>query len=69
MNELDGKIAIVTGGASGLGYGTVEKFVAVGARVVIADRDEERGEELAASLGEAAVFKRVDVADAGQVSD
>jgi NAD(P)-dependent dehydrogenase (short-subunit alcohol dehydrogenase family) len=69
MNELAGKVAIVTGGASGLGYGTVEKFVAEGARVVIADRDEERGRELAAVCGEAAVFKRVDVADAEQVSD
>jgi NAD(P)-dependent dehydrogenase (short-subunit alcohol dehydrogenase family) len=51
MNELAGKVAIVTGGASGLGYATVEKFVAEGARVVIADRDEERGKELADACG------------------
>jgi NAD(P)-dependent dehydrogenase (short-subunit alcohol dehydrogenase family) len=69
MNELAGKVAVVTGGASGLGYGTVEKFVAEGARVVIADRDEERGTDLADSCGDSAVFKRVDVADAEQVSE
>jgi NAD(P)-dependent dehydrogenase (short-subunit alcohol dehydrogenase family) len=69
MSELAGKVAIVTGGASGLGYATVEKFVAEGARVVIADRDEERGVKLADALGDDALFKRVDVSDAEQVSD
>ena len=68
-DELDGKVAIVTGGASGLGYATVEKFVAEGARVVIADLDEEHGTELATSCGVSALFKRVDVADAGQVTE
>jgi NAD(P)-dependent dehydrogenase (short-subunit alcohol dehydrogenase family) len=69
MNELAGKVAIVTGGASGLGYATVEKFVDEGARVVIADRDEERGKELADACGANALFKRVDVADAEQISE
>jgi NAD(P)-dependent dehydrogenase (short-subunit alcohol dehydrogenase family) len=69
MNELAGKVAIVTGGASGLGYATVEKFVAEGARVVIADRDEERGKELADACGATARFQRVDVADADQVCE
>jgi len=68
MNELAGKVAIVTGGASGLGYATVEKFVAEGARVVIADLHEERGAQLAESCGASARFKRVDVADADQVA-
>jgi NAD(P)-dependent dehydrogenase (short-subunit alcohol dehydrogenase family) len=68
-NELAGKVAIVTGGASGLGYATVEKFVAEGARVLIADLDEEHGAELAERCGENAKFRRVDVADAQQVSD
>ena len=45
-NELAGKVAIVTGGASGLGYATVEKFVAEGARVLIADLDAEQGTEV-----------------------
>src|SRR5262249_18461982 len=61
--ELSGKVAIVTGGASGIGLATVELFVAEGARVVIADVDVARGEEIAARLGSAAAFQRTDVAD------
>jgi NAD(P)-dependent dehydrogenase (short-subunit alcohol dehydrogenase family) len=68
-NELAGKVAIVTGGASGIGYATVEKFVAEGAKVVIADVDEARGTELAASCAAGALFKRVDVSVAEQVTD
>jgi NAD(P)-dependent dehydrogenase (short-subunit alcohol dehydrogenase family) len=56
--ELSGKIAVVTGGASGIGRATAELFVAEGARVVVADLDAERGEEVASALGEAAVFQR-----------
>jgi NAD(P)-dependent dehydrogenase (short-subunit alcohol dehydrogenase family) len=67
VNELAGKVAIVTGGASGIGRGTVEKFVAEGARVVIADVDADKGEELAAALGADAVFLRTDVSDPEQV--
>jgi len=67
-NELAGKVAIVTGGASGLGYATVEKFVAEGARVVIADLDAEHGAKLAERCGPNARFERVDVSDADQVS-
>ncbi|WP_155725663.1 SDR family NAD(P)-dependent oxidoreductase, partial [Mycobacterium avium] len=48
VNELAGKVAIVTGGASGIGRRIVERFVAEGARVVIADIETERGERLAA---------------------
>jgi NAD(P)-dependent dehydrogenase (short-subunit alcohol dehydrogenase family) len=65
--ELDGRVAIVTGGASGVGRGTVQRFVAAGARVVIADVEADRGEELAAALGLDAVFRRADVSDPGQV--
>ena len=64
--ELSGKIAIVTGGASGLGRATVELFLKEGAKVVIADVDT-RGAELARTLGEAALFKQTDVANADQV--
>lgn len=60
--ELSGRVAIVTGGASGIGRTTVELFVKEGAKVVIADVDTARGEELAAKLGEQAHFKRADVA-------
>jgi NAD(P)-dependent dehydrogenase (short-subunit alcohol dehydrogenase family) len=67
VNELAGKVAIVTGGASGLGRGMVEKFVAEGARVVIADVETDRGEALAAALGPDAFFRRTDVSDPDQV--
>lgn len=67
--ELDGKVAIVTGGASGLGRGMVEKFVAEGAKVVIADVDTDQGKELAAHCGDSAVFRWTDVADPDDVRD
>jgi NAD(P)-dependent dehydrogenase (short-subunit alcohol dehydrogenase family) len=65
--ELAGKIAVVTGGASGIGRATAELFVEEGARVVVADVDAERGEEVASRLGDAAVFQPTDVSDADQV--
>ena len=61
--EMDGKVAVVTGGANGIGRATVELFVAEGARVVIADRDEAAGTALAAELGDAAAFHLTDVGD------
>lgn len=67
--DLAEKVAVVTGGASGIGRATAQLFVDEGARVVIADLDDDRGEELAASLGEAASFKRTDVSDPVQVQE
>ncbi len=67
VNDLAGKVAIVTGGASGIGRGTVEKFVAEGARVVIADVATDKGEALAAALGPDTFFVRTDVSDPEQV--
>ena len=64
---LAGKVAIVTGGASGLGRGMVELFVEEGADVVIADVDREGGAAFAEQLGAAAVFMPTDVADADQI--
>ena len=65
--ELSGKTAVITGGASGLGRATVELFVREGANVVIADLDTARAEELAAKLGAACLFKRTDVASPDDV--
>ncbi|MDQ1681034.1 MAG: hypothetical protein QOI42_1893 [Frankiaceae bacterium] len=58
---LDGVGAIVAGGASGLGEATVRRLEAEGAHVVIADRDAERGEALAAELGDRVAFAATDV--------
>lgn len=59
--ELEGKVAVVTGGANGIGRATAELFVAEGARVVIADLDESNGADLAKRLGRDARFLRTDV--------
>lgn len=66
-NELSGKVAIVTGGARGIGEATVEVFVEEGAHVVIADLDAERGNALSARLGPSVRFRETDVADRDQV--
>lgn len=66
-NELAGKVAIVTGGASGIGRGVVERFVAEGAKVVIADVQDELGKALADDLGADAHFHHTDVGDQEQV--
>ena len=60
MKQLENKVAIVTGGASGIGKAIVELFVKEGAKVVIADLNEDLGTKLANSLGEATVFVKAD---------
>jgi NAD(P)-dependent dehydrogenase (short-subunit alcohol dehydrogenase family) len=69
MGQLAGRVAIVTGGAGGIGRGIVQAFVEEDARVIIADRDVERGQDLAAELGESTAFKQTDVGDADQVQE
>ncbi|MCU0269772.1 MAG: SDR family oxidoreductase [Acidimicrobiales bacterium] len=59
--RLAGKVAVVTGGASGIGRAAARRFVAEGARVVVGDLDEPGLEALAAELGEACATSRCDV--------
>jgi 3-oxoacyl-[acyl-carrier protein] reductase len=65
--RLAGKCAIVTGGASGFGLGIVDKFLAEGARVMIADINGDSASALAAERGDAALAQQVDVANAASV--
>lgn len=61
--EINNTVAIVTGGASGLGEAVVERLIAGGGKVAIFDRDEEKGQALAAKHAGKAIFAKVDVAD------
>jgi len=61
MGRLDGKRAVITGAASGIGEATARMFVAEGATVVLADTDELRGKRIAAELGDTARFIATDV--------
>lgn len=67
MAELGGKVAVITGGASGIGEASARLFISEGARVVIADMQQERGEALAAELGGSAVFVSCEVRQEDQV--
>ncbi len=63
--RIAGCVAVVTGGASGLGEATARRFAAAGARVAVFDRDETRGGQVARDLGGA--FAKVDVSDEASV--
>ena len=63
MNRLEGKVALITGGARGLGEATSRQFVEQGARIVIGDVLTEDGEALAAELGDNAAFVQMDVGE------
>ena len=65
MGRLEGKVAVITGGASGIGRASVRRFATEGARVVVADLDEAGGSALASEVG--GLFVRADVTDPGDV--
>jgi len=67
--RIEGKVAVVTGGCSGIGLATVRRFVEEGATVMIGDLNAERGKEVVEELGgaEHAAFVEVDVTDKEQV--
>src|SRR5262245_54980945 len=71
MGRQDGKVAAVSGGASGIGEATVRRFVAEGAKVAFADRDVERGKRVAAEItasGGEAVFVEAHMEQIGRAS-
>jgi NAD(P)-dependent dehydrogenase (short-subunit alcohol dehydrogenase family) len=59
--RLEGKVAIITGGTSGIGERTAERFAHEGAQVVIAGRSESQGQAIAQRLGPSAIYHRTDV--------
>jgi NAD(P)-dependent dehydrogenase (short-subunit alcohol dehydrogenase family) len=69
MNRLAGKVAVITGGGSGIGRAAASMFVAEGAKVIVAEIDEALGEASARQAGAGARFIRTDVTDDGSVSD
>jgi NAD(P)-dependent dehydrogenase (short-subunit alcohol dehydrogenase family) len=66
--ELAGASAVVTGGASGLGEATTRRLLAGGAKVVILDRDQAKGEALAKELGQGAAYTPADVTSPDDVA-
>ena len=66
--DIKDKVAVVTGGASGLGRATVKRLVAAGGKCAIFDMNEEKGNALVADLGESAIFCKVNVVDEESVA-
>ena len=67
--RLEGKIAVITGGTSGIGEATAEVFANEGAKVVIAGRSERKGAEIVGRLGENVVYQRTDVTREQDIRD
>jgi 3alpha(or 20beta)-hydroxysteroid dehydrogenase len=66
MGRLEGKVAIITGAAQGMGEAHARRFVAEGAKTVLTDLNEQQGQQIAAELGDSALFIKHDV---GSLSD
>jgi len=69
MERLKGKVAIVTGAASGFGAGMVQRFAEEGARVVVADLNGKGAERVAGEIGKAAIWARADVSQRADVDE
>lgn len=66
-NRLDGKVAVITGGTSGMGRGTVDRFIDEGARVVVADIQDDKGMLMEQEYGSSLAYAHCDVALDGDV--
>lgn len=67
--KVENSLAVITGGASGLGRATVKKFIELGGKVAIFDLNEDSGSAFAAELGERALFVKVNVSDEASVQN
>ena len=67
MGRMDGRAAVVTGGAGGIGWATTKRYVEEGAKVIAVDRDTDRGEALVDDVGPGVTFLECDVSQPEQV--
>uniref|UniRef100_A0A0E0BR17 Ketoreductase domain-containing protein n=1 Tax=Oryza glumipatula TaxID=40148 RepID=A0A0E0BR17_9ORYZ len=68
LQRLAGKVAVITGAASGIGKATAAEFIKNGAKVILADIQDDLGRSVASELGPDAAYTRCDVADEAQVA-